>query len=91
MLSFSVMKNYLVLSLSLNLTLAVAQEVPSNLPNAEMATSYQQVQIDGKTIRLIAKAGTYKLRDENNEPLALFGYTSYIKEGTKNNRPIVFA
>ena len=91
MLSFSVMKNYLVLYLALNLKLAIAQEVPKNLLIAEVATSYQQVDIDGKTIQLIAKAGTYKLRDENNKPLALFGYTSYIKEEAKSNRPIVFA
>ena len=91
MLSFSIMKNFLLLYLALNSTLAITQEVPKNLPNAEVATSYQQVEIDGKTIQLIAKAGTYKLRDENNKPLALFGYTSYIKEDAKNNRPIVFA
>ena len=92
MLSLSFMKNYIFSYLALNLTLAVAQELPSHLPNAEVATSsYQQVEIDEKTIQLITKAGTYKLRDENNNPLALFGYTSYIKEGAKNNRPIVFA
>ncbi len=91
MLSFTIIKNYLVLCLTLNLALAVAQKVPKNLPNAEVATSYQQVDIDGKTVQLIAKAGTYKLRDENNNPMALFGYTSYIKEGAENNRPIVFA
>ena len=91
MLSSTIIKNYLVLCLTMNLALAVAQKVPKNLPNAEVATSYQQVDIDGKTVQLIAKAGTYKLRDENNNPLALFGYTSYIKEGAKNNRPIVFA
>ena len=56
-----------------------------------MATSRQQVEIDGKTIQLIAISGTYKLRDEANNPLALFGYTSYMKEGAKKTRPIVFA
>ncbi len=34
------MKNYLVSCLTLDLTLTVAQELPSNLPNAEVATSY---------------------------------------------------
>ncbi|MAJ51524.1 MAG: carboxypeptidase [Flammeovirgaceae bacterium] len=85
------MKIYLILSLSLNLSLIMAQEVPLNQPDAEVATTRQQVEINGKTIQLIAKAGTYKLRDETNKPLALFGYTSYIKEGAKNTRPIVFA
>ena len=85
------MKIFLTLSLSLTLSLVMSQEAPLNLPDAEVATSYQQVEIDGKTIQLIAQAGTYKLRDEENKPLALFGYTSYIKEGAKSTRPIVFA
>jgi carboxypeptidase C (cathepsin A) len=85
------MKIFLTLSLSLTLSLVMSQEAPLNLPDAEVATSHQQVEIDGKTIQLIAQAGTYKLRDEENKPLALFGYTSYIKEGTKSTRPIVFA
>ena len=85
------MKIFLTLSLSLTLSLVMSQEAPLNLPDAEVATSHQQVEIDGKTIQLIAQAGTYKLRDEENKPLALFGYTSYIKEGAKSTRPIVFA
>ena len=85
------MKIFLTLCLSLILGLLMAQEAPLNLSDAEVAISRQQVEIDGKTIQLIAQAGTYKLRDEENKPLALFGYTSYIKEGAKNTRPIVFA
>ena len=85
------MKIFLTLSLSLTLSLVMSQKAPLNLPDAEVATSHQQVEIDGKTIQLIAQAGTYKLRDEENKPLALFGYTSYIKEGAKSTRPIVFA
>ena len=85
------MKQILTLTLSLTFSLVMAQEAPLTLSDAEIATSRQQVQIDGKTIQLIAQAGTYKLRDEQNKPLALFGYTSYIKEGAKSTRPIVFA
>ena len=85
------MKIFLTLCLSLILGPLMAQESPLNLSDAEVATSRQQVEIDGKTIQLIAQAGTYKLRDEANKPLALFGYTSYIKEGAKSTRPIVFA
>ena len=85
------MKIFLALCLSLTLGLLMAQEAPLNQPDAEVATSRQQVEIDGKTIQLIAISGTYKLRDEANNPLALFGYTSYMKEGAKKTRPIVFA
>ena len=85
------MKIFLTLCLSLTLGLLMAQDTPLNQPDAEVATSRQQVEIDGKTIQLIAISGTYKLRDEANNPLALFGYTSYMKEGAKKTRPIVFA
>ncbi|RLD70723.1 MAG: carboxypeptidase, partial [Bacteroidetes bacterium] len=51
------------------------------------------VVIDGKTISLDAEAGTFLLRNQDNEVIALFGYTFYNKKGIKNNmhRPIVFA
>ena len=65
-------------------------------PTAVVSTTKQSVKIDGVTIPLTAKAGTLQLRDENNEPIALFGFTSYTKNATAKgevdrNRPIVFA
>jgi carboxypeptidase C (cathepsin A) len=60
-------------------------------PQPSLSVTKQNVTIDGKTIALTAKAGTMELRDENNEPIALFGFTSYEKEGAGKNRPIVFA
>lgn len=63
------------------------------IPEAKTFTSDQNVRIDGNTIELEATAGTMKLRDKNNNPIALFGYTSYIKKDVDNeeSRPIVFA
>ncbi len=61
------------------------------IPEAEVSTTQQKVTINGTAITLTAKAGTMQLRDENNEPIALFGFTSYTKEGTTGKRPIVFA
>ncbi len=63
------------------------------IPKAEVATTMQSVNIDGKTIYLTAKAGTFQVRDENNKPIALMGHTYYSKDSkTRNNRrPIVFA
>lgn len=63
---------------------------PIVLP-AEVSTTAQQVTINGKTIPLTAKAGTMQLRDENNEVIALFGFTSYTKNNGTSDRPIVFA
>ena len=60
------------------------------IPEAEVSTTQQSVKINGVVIPLTAKAGTMKLRDENNEPIALFGFTSYTKDGAAN-RPIVFS
>ena len=60
-------------------------------PIAQVFESKQSVTIDGKTINLNAKAGTMELRDENNRPIALFGFTAYFKENPEKNRPIIFA
>lgn len=55
-------------------------------------TSEHSVQIDGQTIRYTANAGTLELTDDQNKPVAHFGYTSYIKGGEHDNkRPIMFA
>ena len=32
-----------------------------------------------------------ELKDENNKPIALFGFTAYFKKNPEKNRPIVFA
>lgn len=60
-------------------------------PEAEVSTTTQSVRINGNVINLNTKAGTMSLRDENNNPIALFGFTSYIKEGGASDRPILFS
>lgn len=76
-------------------TLSFAQEkkegTPDTHPKAQVFDSKQSVTIDGKVINLLAKAGTMELKDENNKPIALFGFTAYFKENPEKNRPIVFA
>tara|TARA_R110002020_G_scaffold348593_1_gene562187 strand:+ start:1552 stop:3060 length:1509 start_codon:yes stop_codon:yes gene_type:complete len=62
-----------------------------DLPEAQVFDSKQSVTIDGKTINLNAKAGTFELKDENNKPIALFGFTAYFKENPEKDRPIVFS
>lgn len=81
--------------LFLSLTLS-AQETNSNAekkqdPKAEVFESDISVNIDGKSIDLRAHAGTMELKDENNKPIALFGFTAYFKKNPEKNRPIVFA
>ena len=48
----------------------------SVLPKGEVAKSKQSVTLDGKVIPLSAEAGTLQLKDENNKPIALYGYTA---------------
>ncbi|MDF2158545.1 carboxypeptidase [Algoriphagus sp. CAU 1675] len=82
----------LIIALLFFTGLSHAQEKPvESLPKAQVFESKQSVTIDGKVINLNAKAGTMELRDENNKPIALFGFTAYFKENGGKDRPIVFA
>jgi carboxypeptidase C (cathepsin A) len=68
-----------------------AVDIPKEHPKAQVFESEQSVTIDGKMINLNAKAGTMELKDENNKPIALFGFTAYFKENPEKNRPIIFS
>jgi carboxypeptidase C (cathepsin A) len=83
----------LVFLLISSLTLAQEKKEASTapLPKAQVFESKQTVTIEGKVVNLNAKAGTMELRDENNKPIALFGFTAYLKENPEKNRPIIFA
>jgi len=87
-------KSILLLFLLLSFLESYNQEkemTEKEIPEAEVSKTKQRVTIDGATINLAAHAGTMKLRDENNKPIALMGYTAYFKEGSSSNRPIMFA
>lgn len=90
------MKKTLLILLFACMTALYAQEqTPQKetppIPEPEVSTTQQSLRINGKTLPLTAKAGTMLLRDENNEPIALFGFTSYTLNGGDPSRPIVFA
>ena len=88
------MKTYLsIVALILFTTISFAQEkeVAKEIPQGETFKSTQSVTISGKTITLEAETGTVQLRDENDLPIALFGFTHYKNVNSKANRPIVFA
>ncbi len=74
---------------------AVVKEESKPIPEGEVSTTQQSVKINGISIPLTAKAGTMQLRDETNNPIALFGFTSYTKEAGKEaaptNRPVIFS
>lgn len=88
------MKHTLFFLLSLCIIFSVAAQAPSPAavtPAPEVSTTQQTVKINGVTIPLTVKAGTMELRDENNEPIAHFGFTSYTRDGSFAKRPIMFA
>ena len=65
------------------------------IPKAEVATTMQSVTINGNTIYLTAKAGTFEVKDETNKPIALMGFTYYARDSKRGlatqRRPVVFA
>jgi carboxypeptidase C (cathepsin A) len=62
-------------------------------PKAEQYVTKRSSVIGGKTVNYTATAGTLILRDKDGEPIASVGYTSYVKQDTKDpaTRPITFS
>lgn len=85
--------NLFVLMLFLGISISYAQEKASSkeIPEAQVFTSTQSVTVGGTTHSLKTRAGTMLLRDENNKPIALHGFTAYFKEDGPSKRPIIFA
>jgi carboxypeptidase C (cathepsin A) len=70
-----------------------AEEQVEEEPKAESVTTQHSVRIGGSTIRYAATAGLALIRNDDDEPTGLFGYTAYIREGVDDSskRPIMFA
>jgi carboxypeptidase C (cathepsin A) len=83
----------LLLIAFVNISLIGQEQEPAGkneIPEPETFESTQTVNIKGKTYTLRTVTGTHLLRDENDEPIAHFGFTHYALPGGKN-RPIIFA
>lgn len=85
--------NLFAFLLFFGISLAFAQEKEGRkeIPEAQVFNSTQTVRIGGTTHSLKTRAGTMLLRDENNEPIALHGFTAYFKEDGPSKRPIIFS
>ena len=69
-------------------------EAESGSANIEPVSfvSQHEIRIDGERVRYTATAGTMIMRDDEGKPIAEFGYTSYVRNGTNSaNRPLMFA
>ena len=64
-----------------------------SVPKEEKSVTHHAVTIDGKTINYVATAGALILRNDQDEPIAFYGYTAYTKEGQTemDKRPISFS
>jgi len=92
---------FLALSLSLSVLAAEnmnkaagadAKADDKEIPEAQVFTSDHEIRIDGERIKYTATAGTMLMKDDEGEPIALFGFTSYIKKGAdRTERPLMFA
>jgi carboxypeptidase C (cathepsin A) len=66
---------------------------PAAAPQPESSVTTHEVRIGGETVRYTATAGTLILRGDKDRPVARFGYTAYVRDGSGSaaRRPITFA
>ncbi|MFZ1749718.1 MAG: hypothetical protein WAU01_05985 [Saprospiraceae bacterium] len=71
----------------------IAQEAPKEkpIPAPEVSQTTQTVKVNGVIHSVKTRAGTLLLKDENNDPIALHGFTAYFKEDGPSKRPIIFS
>jgi len=62
------------------------------IPEPKVWTSRHQIKIGGKAVDYEATTGTLMMKNDKDEPIALFGFTAYVRQGQDARvRPIVFA
>ena len=62
------------------------------IPEPKLWTSRHQIRIGGKAVDYEATTGTLMMKNDKDEPIALFGFTAYVRQGQDGRtRPIVFA
>ena len=77
---------------AVNTTKDPAKAKNDSIPKAKVYTSQHQIKLSGKTIKYTATAGTMLMKNNKGKPIALFGFTAYIKNKVdQRKRPIVFA
>jgi carboxypeptidase C (cathepsin A) len=62
------------------------------VPEAKVFTTQHTIRLGGQDIRYTATAGTMLMKNDKDKPIALFGFTAYVRdEGDKRTRPVLFA
>ncbi|HNP36563.1 MAG TPA: hypothetical protein PKK10_11995 [Woeseiaceae bacterium] len=68
------------------------KELAEPAPKASTWLSEHSIHIGGKKIDYTATAGTMLMKNADDKPIALIGYTAYVARGENSNaRPIMFA
>lgn len=97
--NLTIMKNALLVAglilfgVSLKAQPGPAGDPPDSIPKPVVSITHHTVKIDGKDIAYTATAGTLLLRNEKDEPIALYGFTAYTRDGVTDisKRPLTFA
>ncbi len=65
----------------------------THVPTEIKSVTKHSVTIGGKVINYTATAGALVVKNEKDEPVALFGYTAYVKDGEPDasKRPLTFS
>ena len=62
------------------------------VPEPKVWTSRHQIRLGGKAIDYEATTGTLLMKNDKDEPIALYGFTSYVRQGQDvRTRPLMFA
>ncbi len=62
------------------------------VPEARVWVTRHKARIGGSTVAYTATAGTILMKNDKDEPIALFGFTAYTRDGADPvTRPIMFA
>ncbi len=62
------------------------------IPEAKVWVTKHTLPIGGASLAYTATAGTMSIKNDKDEPVALFGFTGYVKDGgDARTRPIIFA
>jgi carboxypeptidase C (cathepsin A) len=69
-----------------------AAKTEDKIPEARVFVTEHKGRVGNTTISYTATAGTMLMKNDKDEPIALFGFTAYVRsDGDKRTRPIVFA
>ena len=67
------------------------EEEKKPAPEPKVWTSRHQIRIGGKAVDYEATTGTMLMKNDKDEPIALFGFTAYVRQGQDvRTRPIMF-